>query len=56
MEGVEWIKVKYTHNGDTLRRPLNMDLNISNKRQDFKIGTVCVEGYLCEGEGERKLR
>jgi hypothetical protein len=40
MEGVEQIKVKYPHNGDTLRHPLNRDLNINNKRQDCKIGTV----------------
>jgi hypothetical protein len=46
MEGVKW-----TPSGNTLRNPLNIDLNINNKRQDCKIGTVCVCD-LWEGEGE----
>jgi hypothetical protein len=51
-------KVKYTHNRDTSRISLNIDLNISNKRQECRICTVCVlEGYLREREGEwRRLR
>jgi hypothetical protein len=48
MEGVEWTMVKHTHSGDTLRNPLNINLNIKNKRQDCKIGTVCVVGYWWE--------
>jgi hypothetical protein len=38
--------------------PLNIDLEINNKRQGYKIGTVCVRKYLWEGtEGEqRRLR
>jgi hypothetical protein len=46
MEGVKW-----TPSGNTLRNPLNIDLNINNKRQDCKIGTVCLCD-LWEGEGE----
>jgi hypothetical protein len=34
--------------------PLNIDLNINNKKQYCKIGTVCVEGVLVEGGGWRK--
>jgi hypothetical protein len=52
MEGVEQTNVKYTHNRDTLRNPLNVDLNINNKRQDCKIGTVYGRGYLWEGHDE----
>jgi hypothetical protein len=40
MEGVERIKVNYTHIGDALRHPLIIDLNINNGRQDWKVGTV----------------
>jgi hypothetical protein len=39
MEGVEHTKVKYTHNGDTLRNPLNINFDINNKRQNWKVGT-----------------
>jgi hypothetical protein len=40
--------------GNTLRQPLNINLDIKNERQDCKIGTVCV---LVRGEGEgRRLR
>jgi hypothetical protein len=45
MEGVEWTKVKYTYSGDTLRNPFDINLNINNEKQDYKIGTVCVRGY-----------
>jgi hypothetical protein len=31
--------------------PLNINSDINNKRQDCKIGTVCVWG-TCGGEGE----
>jgi hypothetical protein len=53
MKGVEWTKVKYTHSQHGIHRetPLNIDLNINNKRQDCKTGTVCGGG-LAEGEGE----
>jgi hypothetical protein len=57
MEGVEWTKIKYTHSGHTLRCPLNINLNIKNKIQDCKTGTVCVGGVLLgvrrvnEGDG-----
>jgi hypothetical protein len=44
MKGVKWTKVNYTHNRDTLKTPLNIDLNTNEKRQDCKTGTVC-EGY-----------
>jgi hypothetical protein len=40
MEGVEWIKIKFTHSIDTLINPLNINLNINNERQNSKIGTV----------------
>jgi hypothetical protein len=40
MEEVEWTKVKYAHRG-TLRNPFEHNLNINNKRQYCKIGTVC---------------
>jgi hypothetical protein len=51
MEGVEQTKVKYTHSGDILGNPLNINLDINNERQDYKIGTVCVcwVGHLWEG-------
>jgi hypothetical protein len=55
MERVEQTKVKYTHSMDTLRNPLNTDLNINNKRQDCKIGTVCGGGKSC-GTGEDEWR
>jgi hypothetical protein len=32
--------VKYTYSGNTL----NIDLDINNKRQDYKIGSVVGEG------------
>jgi hypothetical protein len=51
MEGVEQTKVKYTHSRDTLRKPLNIDLEINNERQACKIGTVCGGGYLWEKGG-----
>jgi hypothetical protein len=42
MEEVEWTKTKYSHSTDTLKTPSNINLNINNVRQDYKIGTVCV--------------
>jgi hypothetical protein len=51
MAEVEPAKEKYTHTWDTLRNPLNIDLNINNERQDCKTGTVCVGDNLMEGEG-----
>jgi hypothetical protein len=50
MEGIEWTKIKYTHSGHT---PLNINLNINNKNQDCKTGTVCEERIL-EGGGRLK--
>jgi hypothetical protein len=32
MKGIEWIKVKYTHSGDTWRNPLSINLDINNER------------------------
>jgi hypothetical protein len=49
VEGAAQTKVKCAHCGDTLRNPLNVDLDINNERQACKIGTVCVEEYLWEG-------
>jgi hypothetical protein len=53
MERLGQTKVTYTHSRDALRNPLNIDLNINNERQDYKIGTVrmSVGGYLWEGGG-----
>jgi hypothetical protein len=48
MEGVKQTKVKYSHSRDT-ENPLNIDLDINNKRQYCKIGTVCVCRYLWKG-------
>jgi hypothetical protein len=48
MEGVERIKVKYTHSGYTLRHLLNINLNINNEKQDCKIGAV--GGVVVGGE------
>jgi hypothetical protein len=31
----EWIKAKYNHSGDTLRNPLNIDLEINNENQQL---------------------
>jgi hypothetical protein len=42
MEGVEQTKVKYVPSGDTLRNPCERQLKFNDKRQDCKIGTVCV--------------
>jgi hypothetical protein len=42
MEGVEWTKVKYTYNGNTLRNSLNSNLDINEDRQDCKINIVRV--------------
>jgi hypothetical protein len=51
MERLGQTKVTYTHSRDALRNPLNIDLNINNERQDYKIGTVW--GNTCEmGEGK----
>jgi hypothetical protein len=36
MEGVEQTKVKHTHNGDTSRNSLNINLNNDNEGQDYK--------------------
>jgi hypothetical protein len=33
---VEWIKVKYTFSGDTLRNPFEHQLNINNKGKAIK--------------------
>jgi hypothetical protein len=52
MEGVEQIKVKYTHSRDTLRNSLNIGLDTNNKKQDSKIGIVCMWGPT----SGRKLR
>jgi len=48
MEGIKWIKIKCTHQGNTLK----IDLEIINKSQENKGGTVCVGGRLLV-EGER---
>jgi hypothetical protein len=40
MERVEWTKIKYIHSGATNRNPLNINLNINNENQDYKMGTV----------------
>jgi hypothetical protein len=40
MEEAEQTKVKSIHSADTLRNHWNIYLNINNKRQDCKIGTV----------------
>jgi hypothetical protein len=40
MEEAEQTKIKYTHNGDTLGNPLNIDFGINNERQECRIGTV----------------
>jgi hypothetical protein len=46
MEGVEWTKIKvYPTVGIHWETPVNINLNISNKRQDCKTGTVCGDGY-----------
>jgi hypothetical protein len=54
MERVEHSKVKYTHSRETLRNPLNIDLNINNERQDCKIDTVwgstCGRRRVNEGD------
>jgi hypothetical protein len=50
MEGVELTKAKYTHSGDTLRNPLNIDFGLNNQRQNYKTGSMCG-GYLWEGGG-----
>jgi hypothetical protein len=51
MEGVEWTKVKHSHRGDTLRHPFEYRLGINTKRQDYKIGTVCVRAGVFVGGG-----
>jgi hypothetical protein len=43
-------KTLSTVNMDTLRNPFEHDLHINNKRQDCKIGTVCMAGVILEGE------
>jgi hypothetical protein len=56
MEGDGRTKIKYTNSRDTLRNPLNIGLENNNKRQDHKIGTVCVGEDTCRrGEGERRI-
>jgi hypothetical protein len=41
MEGVEWTTVKYTQQGYIEKQtPLNINLNINNEKQGYKIGTV----------------
>jgi hypothetical protein len=52
MEGGEWTKIKYIHRENTLRNPLNINLNINRENQDSKIGTVCVWG----GDNSRRGR
>jgi hypothetical protein len=52
MEGIEWIKVKYTHSGHTV----NINLNINNENQDCKIGTVCGSTSGREEVVGRRLR
>jgi hypothetical protein len=47
MEGVELTTGKVHSQCNTLRTPLNIDLETNNERQDCKIGTVCGE-YLGE--------
>jgi hypothetical protein len=37
------IKVNYTQGKET---PLNIDLGINNKRQDYKIGTMVGAGIV----------
>jgi hypothetical protein len=50
LEGVEWTKEKYTHNGLTLRHPFEI---LIAKNRTVKIGTVCGGGVVCERkEGE----
>jgi hypothetical protein len=50
MEGAELTNVIYTHSGVGIHHEtsLNIDLEINNKREDFKIGKVCVWG-CCGG-------
>jgi hypothetical protein len=51
-EGAERTNIKYTHSGDTARNPLNIDLDINNRRQDSCFGAVW--GNICERkEGEQ---
>jgi hypothetical protein len=42
-----------SNSGDTSRNPLNINLEINNKRQDYKIGPLW--GYS-GGEGEQRLK
>jgi hypothetical protein len=50
VEEAEQTKVKYTHSGDTLRNPFEINLENNNEIQDCKIGSV---GATCgRGEGE----
>jgi hypothetical protein len=45
MKGVDLIKIKYTHTGDTSRKRLNINLEINNKRQDLQWGEIKVKEY-----------
>jgi hypothetical protein len=53
MEMVEWAKVKYTHSIGYIVKPLNINININNERQDCKRVTECVSigGVLVGGVG-----
>jgi hypothetical protein len=41
MEEVEMTKVKYITRGIHQETLFNIDFGIKNKRQDYKIGTIC---------------
>jgi hypothetical protein len=57
MQGVEWTNVKYTHSGIHWETPLNINLNIKNKRQDCKTSAGCVWwGSRGREESEWRLR
>jgi hypothetical protein len=45
MEGAELTEVKYNHSRDTL----NIELEVNNKRQNCKIGTVWEWGLVGGG-------
>jgi hypothetical protein len=49
LEGVEWIKAKYSHSRDTLKNPLNIDSDTNNEEQDCKIGAVWGALLMWEG-------
>jgi hypothetical protein len=37
----EWTNVKYTHGGIHWETPSNINSNINNEKQDYKIGRMC---------------